>query len=95
MTRFEIIGVHRYRLAELLSQATGALFEAHTIQQNNPMHITYDGACLWDAIGFKPAGDGRVTRIHVYSWDTMKRCVRYGIELSELDHNDFEVSARF
>lgn len=88
------IGRTRYKLAAIVSKATGALFEAHNFTRNHPMHQHYEDCCAWDAWGVLTTEHGPV-KIHVYSWDQMGRCVKHGITLIKhsTDHNDFEVSA--
>lgn len=85
-------GATRYKLAEMLSRETGALFEAHRIVKNSPMRQHHADACVWDAWGTKPV-DGGAVRIHVYSWDRMSDCVQNGFDLLTRDQ-DYEVSAK-
>ncbi len=74
----------REKLAEMLCQETGALFEAHRLQRNNPIHVHYQDVCSWDAWGTMPAKDGRpMHQTHVYSWDSMGDCVKRGFTLLE------------
>jgi hypothetical protein len=89
-------GKIRYKLAELLCRSTGALFLAEDIEQNHPMHVRYGGSCLWYADGLKHE-EGRIFNVQAYSWDTMKACVRGGIDLiPDRQHpwREFEVCAR-
>jgi len=85
------IGRIRYRLAERLSQLTGAVFEAHNLLRNNPIHVHYMDCCSWDAWGTKADG----VKVHVYSWDTMRSCIRGKVTLlahsHQADNNSFEV----
>ena len=81
----------REKLATLLCQATGALFEAHKIHRNPPAAIANLGACSWDSYGVLPE-TGRM--FHVYSWDPMWRCVKHGIDLVSSKNNEAEISAK-
>jgi len=89
------VGHTRYRLAELISKASGCLVEAHEIQRTNPNTQHTDDCCAWDCWGVD--GDGQ--KVHFYSWDRMGDCVRHGIKLLtdkpwlEGKQYDFEVSA--
>ncbi len=91
-------GTTKYKLAEMLSRETGALFEAHDFDQNHPMHIRYEGVCLWCISGIMPATTERgAYSVHCHSWDTMKRCVKEGIVLLKHPRDrdaNFEVSAK-
>jgi hypothetical protein len=71
------IGPTRYKLAELVSRATGALFEAHAFEQNHPRDRYYRDCCAWSAWGVRAGG----VAVHVYSWDSMKQCVKNGVQL--------------
>jgi hypothetical protein len=89
-------GKIRHKLAELLCQLTGGLVEAHEIQRSNPIHQHYADCCAWDCWVALPAQPGApARRIHVYSWDKMRDCVRYGIVKVGLhrEASDYEVSA--
>lgn len=75
------VGHTRYRLAELLCQVTGVLVEAEDIQRTNPWHRHYEDCCAWEATGTRPAAEGRPPmHVSIYSWDSMTRCVKSGIE---------------
>lgn len=86
----------REKMAGLLSQALGAVFEPHRLVSNNNRFRHYADCCAWDGWGTLPAvGEQPPRKVHVYSWDAMGRCVKYGIGVSKHpeDHLDYEISA--
>jgi len=82
-------GKLRYKLAEKLSQMTGWLVEAHDIHQNNPMDLHYRDTCRWDCYATIP---GKPFKGHLYSWDTMKDCVKFGVtKVNYRRNSDFDI----
>lgn len=87
------VGKTRYKLAEMLCRLTGWIVEAHHIHQNNPIHCHFEDCCLWDCWAIIPAKDGNPMRGHIYSWDRMKDCVKFGIEKCEhSEPRDIEIA---
>ena len=81
----------------MLSKEFNALFEPHRIDNNNPMEIHYEGCCSWAGFGILPAtGNKSSISIHVYSWDPMSDCVRYGFthSIHPTDTNDYEIHSK-
>jgi hypothetical protein len=86
------IGKTRWKLAALLMEAIpGSYFEPHRLNSQYPAWASAQGgACSWYGDGLLSDGRG----VHVYSWDTMTDCVRYGIEIVKSDLRDYEISVR-
>jgi len=70
------IGKIKYKLAEKLCQLTGWLLCAEDFSINNPMERHYRDVCAWDIFGTVPNSK---IKCHIYSWDTMADCVKYGV----------------
>lgn len=96
MSRGKHPGRVKWKLSEVLCKTTGALFSPYDLENSHPMHIRYNGCCVWDAWGARPASEtSGATKIHVYSWDTMTDCARYGFDmLPHRDVNDYELVAK-
>ena len=75
-----------FKLAEMLSTATGGLFEAHKFKKNDPFSRSRDGIA-WDIWGVMPGG----LTVRAYSFDTMSACVK-GFAMS-VDDTDIEIVA--
>lgn len=92
------VGRIRERLAELLNEALAEPLaeQGHVFQpwdlNSNDASLTRCGHCSWDGFSSGPSP----LRLHVSSWDTMRRCVRYGIAVTQDDHDGywFEVSRK-
>lgn len=72
-------GKTRAKLSELLqSQIPGLIIEPDALLPEHPALIKWWGVAVW-------TGDGKLDGmdLHVFSWDTMTNCVRYGIETKE------------
>lgn len=81
------VGRTRYRLAEMIFQVTGVIVEAENIDRTNPWHRHYEDCCAWSVDGIRPAKVGKTAmQVNVYSWDTMSRCVKNGIEEVKEDY---------
>ena len=77
-------------MALQLCQRTGYLLEAHNSHANAPAYRRgqWDGIAR-DEYMVKPGG----VKVHVGSWDTMARCLKYGFDILE-HHGSVEVTAR-
>ena len=86
-------GSIKFRLVEMLCREFGALFSPYDLSSSNPMHIRLMGLCVWDCFGQMP---NSLLKVHVYSWDTMTNCARYGFEAIRhpRDIHDYELVAK-
>lgn len=88
-TKANKVGRIRDRLADLLNEAIPtAQFEPEWLDSQIPYYATVQfDACSWYGDGTdKDTG----LNAHVASWDTMRECVRYGIEVSESGRGRFD-----
>lgn len=85
------VGRTRKRLAELITDLTGWAVDPERIQRTNPTNQHWEDCCAWDVWCVGPNG----VTAHVYSWSTMKDCVKHGIARVEDrdNHLDLEITA--
>jgi hypothetical protein len=81
------IGKIRLDLAKLLSKSIPNLsIPPDNLHKNTPYLIKYVGCCSWDAYGNI---NGIIT--HIYSFYTMKHCLKNGFNYTEIAPFDFEI----
>ena len=80
------VGDTRRKLAAMLEQLTGWLVEPHKICRTNPTNQYFEDCCAWDVWCDVPSNNEEHFPAHIYSWDRMKDCVKYGVVKVDSQH---------
>lgn len=101
-TKRDRVGRVREKLSALLD-AVGIEIQPENLSSQIPVYATAQwDCCSWYGDGYSRTireqfalpDDGPGNMIHVFSYDTMTMCARYGIELSGPDGGHIEISAK-
>ena len=82
----------RSRLSKALNEQLKCSTIPIDLQANAPAYRAQDGIA-WDTYTHV-AREGKLVKVHIFSFDTMGDCVRYGFDVSHLGTGSIEIVAK-